>query len=234
MIHPALSNHWHQSEGWVACFDIMGFKEIARREDLFTTLLQDGVGELIAYIKNQSNYSSISYILISDTFIIYTHSNDLSGYDKITRISKRFIEKCIQLRIPVRGAISAGNIVRGHDNRCLMGDAFLESFEYCEDQNWIGLILTPKAIYRAKELDIHPSRHNFVCCPDVPMRSFERFKDEIMAYRLQDVRTNLEPWVLHYLRDMKDSFLNCASKHQEKYNNTINFVEAYQRRIETA
>jgi hypothetical protein len=157
VINANLSAEWQQSEAWVACFDIMGFKNISQREDLFTSLLQDGIGELIQYIQREAE-NSLKCILLSDTFIFYTPDGESNNYTQIINISKGFIKKCVTLRIPVRGAISFGKIVRGHQDRCLMGDAFLDAFQYCEDQDWIGLILTPKAIYRTRKLALHPSR----------------------------------------------------------------------------
>ena len=80
----------------------------------------------------------ISY---TDTFIIYSKATQTTGYPELVRASKNFINTCIYKRLPIRGAISHGELILGHDNKILMGKAFLESYEYGEDQNWIGLIL---------------------------------------------------------------------------------------------
>jgi hypothetical protein len=67
--------------------------------------------------------------------------------------------------------------------------------------------------------------------PDVPMRKLNKCKNEIMAYRFQNGAANFEPPVLHYLRDMRNSFLNRKPKYQKKYKATIRFVEKHQRKI---
>jgi len=121
--------------------------------------------------------------------------------------------------IPIRGAISVGSFMRSKDSRSFIGKAFLEAFEYAEDQNWLGLIITPTAIEKAKSYEVNPIllSHNFRSSSVIPMR---KFKDQyVEAYRFPDCSE------IHFqrLNEMKTRSLE---KYHHKYERTIRFIEA--------
>src|SRR4030067_1369205 len=136
-----MDTSWNSIKTWVAHFDILGFKHRINYDDqtLLLEILKSSIDEVIEQMeeKNQDFENVISYTSYADTFIIYSKTLETSGGIVLVESSKDFLKTCILKRIPVRGAISYGDLILGHNNRIIMGKAFLESYEYGEDQNWI-------------------------------------------------------------------------------------------------
>ena len=105
---------------------------------------------------------NVGYVFYADTFIFYSKSDENKHYPGLRHAATLFIEKCIYKGIALRGAISFGEIAVGHDNRIMIGRAFLDTHQYCEDQDWLGLILTPKASDQLKKMELDPSKHSFI------------------------------------------------------------------------
>ena len=124
---------------------------------------------------------------------------------------EEFYNTCIYKRLPIRGAISHGELIFGHDNKILMGKAFLESYEYGEDQNWIGLILTPSASMKLKSINLDPLRHGFIN-RDIPLRKFSIFDENVYAYRFIKLKEMLQ---------------KASGKEKVKYLNTIKFIDKH-------
>src|SRR4030042_133499 len=144
-----MDTYWDISQAWVAHFDILGFKECLNKDgqSILLNILRTSIDESIERLESEINHhrNVFDFIFYADTFIIYSDLVDSTGYPGLVRASKNFINSCIYKRLPIRGAISHGELILGHEKRIVMGKGFLESYEYGEDQNWIGLILTPSA-----------------------------------------------------------------------------------------
>jgi len=105
-----------------------------------------------------------------------------------------------------------------------MGKAFIDSFTHGEDQDWLGLLLTPAAIDRVRSYGLNPAGHDFVSYPQIPMR--ECSPESVMAYRLQNGSANFPSPFITHLQQMKR---RAGSKHHEKYDRTIEFIGQYYR-----
>ena len=166
---------------------------------------------------------SIGYFVFSDTFIFFSKSDQVNDYPGLMSASKSLIRKAISMGLPIRGAISYGDCVFGHENKVLMGKAFLESHEYGEDQNWLGLILTPSATKELQLHELHPQRHGFVN-KDIPLREFSSESEFVYAYTFINGSTNFECPLLPKLEELKRFAPEIA---KEKYINTINFIKKH-------
>ena len=179
-----MDTSWNSIKTWVAHFDILGFKHRINYDDqtLLLEILKSSIDEVIEQMeeKNQDFENVISYTSYADTFIIYSKTLETSGGIVLVESSKDFLKTCILKRIPVRGAISYGELILGHNNRIIMGKAFLESYEYGEDQNWIGLLLTPSASFQLRSVGLDPTRNGFVNC-DIPLRKYSIFDENVYA-----------------------------------------------------
>ena len=107
-----------------------------------------------------------------------------------------------------------------------MGEAFIDAFVTGKDQDWLGLLLTARAISKARSLGLEPARHDFVASVNIPMR--ECRTGEVMAYRFQNGSANFESPLVSILKSMKQS---AGEKHGPKYQRTIEFINAHSRRI---
>ena len=164
----------------------------------------------------------LDYCWFSDTFLMFTPDDSARSYCVIEFAAKHFIENCICARIPIRGAISVGSFMHSKDNRSFIGNAFIEAYEYGEDQDWLGLIITPKAIEKAKSYDLFPVRHDFVQSDKIPLRKFSN--KDVLAYRFQNGAANYPCHLLPMLRDMK---LHSDEKYRYKYERTEKFIEKH-------
>lgn len=214
---------WEKNRSWIAHFDILGFKsmiEFANRP-IPLEIVKSKIDEIINYLKSniESEYPDIDFQHFADTFIIYSRSERVNDYLHLALMCKRFIAQCIKIRLPVRGAISYGEIIFGHNRKIIMGSAFLESYVYGEDQDWIGLILSPSASTVLIDNNIQPIRDGFTNC-DIPMRKLS--DDKVYAYNFFNHRSNNKCPFIPFLDEMLQQ---APEKEKPKYLNTINFIK---------
>ncbi|MDF1643526.1 MAG: hypothetical protein P1U80_05020 [Pseudomonadales bacterium] len=223
-----MNNNWIKRNAWIAHFDILGFKSLLENDggsvviEVLKSQFDDALATLSTDISRDFE-EDIDYLFFADTFVIYTKSEKIREYPALISVSKRFISKCLSMRLPIRGAVSYGDVVFGYDYKVLMGKAFLESHEYGEDQNWLGLILTPSATAELQKNELDPERHGFVSS-DIPLRNLCGHSDSVFAYRFIDGATSFKCPLLFPLNDM----MSRAPESQKiKYRNTIEFINKH-------
>lgn len=226
------SQDWIHTQCWVACFDILGFKSLVSfegDESLQITFLVEDYEKTLEHLRiscEPYQEGDLEYCWLSDTFVLFSRDDSARSYAVLQQAAKRFITECTWSKIPIRGAISVGHITRSKDNRSFMGKAFIDAFVYAEDQDWIGLLLTPTAIAKAISYGLFPERHDFVKSEIIPMRKC--LDREVMAYRFQNGSANFASPMLTMLLQMKNS---SAERYHGKYNRTILFIEEHYRYI---
>jgi hypothetical protein len=223
-----MNTTWTSYRTWVGHFDILGFKDRINNPDqtLLLEILKSSIDEVINDLQGdiQGFEDVINYTAYADTFIIYSRESEGSGYPQVDMTSKSFLNTCVLNRLPVRGAISYGELILGHNNRTIMGKAFLESHEYGEDQNWVGLILTPSASSQLKSMGTDPINNGFIN-RDIPLRKFSIFDEDVYAYRfINGGSTNFQYQLLPILNEMLQRAPNTE---KVKYMNTIRFIERH-------
>ena len=227
------SHDWIHANCWVACFDILGFKNMVSFEDdesLQITFLIEDYEKTLEHLRTSSEAyqeGDIEYCWLSDTFVLFSRDDSARSYAVLQQAAKRFITECTYSMIPIRGAISVGHITRSEDNRSFMGKAFIDAFVYAEDQDWIGLLLTPTAIEKTSIYGLFPERHDFVKSEGIPMRKCQ--KSGVMAYRFQNGEANFESPLLTKLSQMKQA---SGEKHHNKYDGTMHFIKVHYRYIQ--
>jgi hypothetical protein len=225
------ADKWIISNCWLACFDILGFRNLLSvgEDDLKAYRVRVDYEETVENLETscrEYEEGYLDYCWFSDTFLMFTPNDSGRSYGVMQFAAKRFMHHCISSRIPMRGAISVGRFMRTRDNRSFIGGAFLDAFEYAEDQDWIGLLITPTAIEKAKSYGLFPTRHDFVCSETIPMRRFS--SSQVLAYRFQNGSANYPCPILPMLRDMK---MQSEEKYRSKYEKTEQFIEEHYRWI---
>jgi hypothetical protein len=225
---------WETHECWVAHFDILGFKSLLDQGwmEFRTVLSQSKIDEVIESIDDMPALHSehIDYLFYADTFIFYSKSDRVIGYPSMLSVAQRFIRKCISIKLPVRGAISFGELIFGHEKKILMGKAFLECHEYSEDQNWLGLLLTPSAATKVSEYSLNPLHHSYIN-RDIPLRRHTTFNEGVYAYTFCEGSANF-PCPL--LGDLDEMLQAAPVAEKVKYQNTIGFIRKYDRLLTVA
>lgn len=215
------SSRWQVNSCWVASFDILGFSNMVNIEGdtIDIDFIQEDYEKTLSHLESRcQEYSDglLEYLWFSDTFVMYTPDDSARSYTIIQQAAKHFIDKCLYTTIPIRGAISVGTFIRSHDGRALMGRAFIDAHLYGDDQDWLGLLLTPTAIAKARAYGAEPNNHDFVSSEEIPMRKCNA--NEVVAYRFQNGRDNRPSPLLPYLENMKQQ---AGVKHRCKYMRTI-------------
>lgn len=221
---------WNEKTSWVACFDILGFKELVKFEESSESKLKyimedyegilDGVKESLSF-----GEGDVTCCWISDTFIFYTQSADRDSFIAIKDVATQFIEACITRLVPIRGAITAGHIVFTSDHRVFMGSGFIEAFEYAEGQDWIGLLLTKNALSKINQFELGVNLDSFVTSAEIPMKK-GFINNSIMAYRFQSGSQSFENKNIFPLLTIKE---NSPEQHHGKYDRTVSFIRSHHR-----
>lgn len=224
-----MAHCWQSYEAWMAYFDLLGFKQ--KLKTLPLSILQQKVNDIVKDLQAEAKEfeRNVDYLFYADTFIFYSKSGENEDYPGLLHVSTHFMEKCICKGIALRGAISFGEIAVGYDKRIMIGNAFLDSHQYGEDQDWLGLILTPAASNRLKELKLDPARHGFVY-GEIPRRECPKSNDEVYAYSFCRGVSNFPCPLLHKLKEMQ---LLSPEGTKPKYDNTMRFIEKHWRMVQS-
>lgn len=220
---------WVQQPTWIAVFDILGYRGLlADAEKSFPrALLTSKLKELFAVLEGEiSSHASTEYLVLSDTFVVLAPDLSIQRYPWFLHLCEALIRKSVTIEIPLRGAISAGPVLFSRSPQMLLGSAFLEAYEYQEDQDWIGLVLAPSAISLVRASGLEPQHHDFVADPAIPLRKYDA--DAVLAYRFQNGRSSFANPLLRHLRAMLRRAPESAA---EKYRRTIAFIERHHRSI---
>lgn len=227
------ANDWIVSDCWLACFDILGFKNLINVDagDFEGLYLRVQYEEVLEHLeerckRHSSEPSSIDYCWFSDTFLMFCSDDSARSYVTIQSAAKSFMDRCISSQIPLRGAITVGPFIRSRDKRSFIGRGFLEAFEYAEDQDWIGLILTPGAIKKVESYGLS-LLYDFVRSDEIPMRKMRG--QDVLAYRFQNGAANFPCPLLLMLKDMK---MTSHEQHHGKYDRTVEFIEKHYQWLE--
>jgi len=128
--------------GYLIFADILGWKGVWKKFSL--TEEKMGVVNKLLNIRNKieneikSQNSICSMNLISDTFIIYSQSFEMSK-----NLSKKLMELCLENELPIRGAISYGECY--NRDTVYVGQAVDEAASWHDEGEEIGIFYTPSA-----------------------------------------------------------------------------------------
>jgi len=221
---------------WVAYCDILGFKE------KITKFEKHGIGHLHIFVKNyfkkiedelkfQRDLFSddVCYTWFSDSIIFFALDDSKESFRKIHSKLNTFCWGTISGMWPLRAAIGHGQLYADISKNLFLGSGIINAYEYAEQQNWIGSIVTPEANNRLNELgdDLSGWKGTFVKYP-VPFRlqkeRSKTFQLELFVSKIHHLR----PDVKRAVQLMRQESINNESYKEEyeiKYKNTLNFFE---------
>jgi hypothetical protein len=223
---------WKQRDAFVGVFDILGFKNLIRQTDqeFPRAKLTGQLDDLLETLDDQNvrEHGQVECMVFSDTIVIFAPNLDgdspLRSYGWFSRLCTRLITKSVEIRLPLRGAISVGTAFTSTSPPIILGPSFLDAHEYCEDQDWIGLLLTPSATEKFMKVEFNPIRIDFVSDNLIPLR--KKPPANVMAYRFQNAEANFSSPLLPVLDEMRRL---APSNAKEKYSRTIDFIERHYR-----
>jgi hypothetical protein len=220
--------NWIRRDAWVGVFDILGFKNLIRQTDreFPRALLTSKLNDLFEALNHDVMlHGQLEYMVFSDTIVIFAPDLEARSYGWCLLQCTILMNKSVAVRLPVRGAMSVGTAFISKLPPMIIGPSFLEAHEYSEDQDWIGLLLTPSATIRLREAGLEPLHHDFVA-DDIPLRNMPL--ENVLAYRFQNGMSNYASPLLSFLKEMKHF---APDKSKEKYDRTMARIEKHYRYI---
>ena len=232
------SNQIINGNCWVACCDLLGFKK------QILGFEQSGVGHLDIFVKNfynelldeqtiQGEYwpDKVFTAWASDTFLFFTHDDSIDSFGCISVTTKCFSWRVMKKSWPLRGAIGFGQLYADKSNNVFLGSGLIDAYQYAEKQNWIGIIVTPKANSRLHELNVELKKRPVMFREyDVPLKRKDikngicanvEKTECLFAVRIQELSN-----VRRYVEQMQCKAMNDKDyevEHKAKYENTLKF-----------
>lgn len=213
-------------ERWIAFFDILGFRSLIEKsiDELRLYMLVESYYEVLNELKEKCNYyegHELIYQWFSDSFIFYSRDGSAQSYVIIQQAAKHFLESNIYNRIPLRGAVAFGNLYVEEDKSIVIGPSLVEAYLYCENQEWVNVILTLSAAAKVKQFNLILEHHSFTS-EDIKLNSFS--SENVYAYTFCSGEANFESPLLSCLREMQHF---APEKAKQKYQNTIERITKY-------
>lgn len=206
---------------WISYFDLLGFSNLVQTKgelSVFNTITT-AIEEFER--KRNPNGHFVERVWFSDSFILYSQGASERDFSPLEQISRHFFLSLIQKEIPVRGALACGEVYADKENNIIFGKGLIEAYKYAENQDWIGLILTPSAVLRMEEIGLPASKRPYYAKWPMPYKKCKqgfRFPPELPACRINT------PGIQEILDRMRQKI---DSKNQKevihKYDRTIEF-----------
>lgn len=217
---------------WFCYLDLLGFTDLVRSVEPGTVIAhyEDAITKLEAGASAKRSLG-ISYSWFSDTFIIFSRGDSLEEFTLLEQAGRLFFQRLVLAHIPARGAISHGKLYSNLEKNIFIGEALIEAYEYGEQQNWLGLLLTPSVFRRLEgtQLDVR-QRYNYRPAPvDGVIR--HRVTENVFAFAFNNSTINGANPLLTAVRYMKRT---AADRYRVKYENTEHFIVSHGRTITTA
>ncbi len=217
---------------WLAYFDLLGTKNLFASKDIYRVFsaYQTALEKLASW---KDRHSCVSYSWFSDTFIIYTEDESAESFAAIEMVCRWFIFSLIREKIPLRGALSCGEFYVDEDSKIFLGQALLESYEYGENQDWLGFILSPSSVVKLNALSLPIEERLNYCYYEIPFKKNVDPPVKCAVFMLGNlvVLSNGENPLLAKLEEMLK--LQTDTAIIKNYTNTIKFIHE-RRRIPSA
>ena len=219
-----------QAIRWVSYLDLLGFTEIIRMKG-WIYVFSHYAQALEHFIQDLDFDLRIEKTWFSDTFLLYSPDNTDSSFTAIESITRWFVNSLIFDGIPVRGAMACGDFYADKENSMFFGQALVEAYNYGENQDWIGFVLSPSAVNRMSEIGLPPHERLNYAYWQIPYKNTDNtLPESLPAYIIGGATeiNNRNPY-LDKLVEMKSRLKNV--RFRRKYENTINFIEANKRTV---
>lgn len=199
------------------------------------------------YEIEKDGFIGFSMVCFSDTILIYQDSEDEllreMAYAGIWTIAQLIYNKLLAIQIPIRGVISFGefHVMNDSSNKNIIffGDALVKAYEMEQKENWIGVIVTPEALYPGSESDIVRMRQSksllirkdkcLMLNPFFMIRDYSGFEGDINAieqkWRKGRLLIELKAFSFIHINASQFSLEYNYDKVAEKYLNTSLFIK---------
>jgi hypothetical protein len=212
---------------WFCYLDLLGFTNLIYKSEIESVMpVYYQVIETLAKYGGPFKPKKLLYSWFSDTFIIYSGSDSYDDFQSVEHVGRRFFEELIVHKIPVRGALTCGGLYSQSKSNVFVGPALIDAYNYAENQDWLGFVLTPSAAAKldsADELQILSNYH--------PMEDECAFKKSLLGpvhgFTFRNTGSRAQNSFVEALKDMRAT---AGKQHQAKYDRTLSFIDLCSKR----
>jgi hypothetical protein len=159
--------------GYVALLDILGFSHMAAREST-----RRRINRYLTRLEKEMVTGEVDSVIFSDKIMLTLEDEEPDSLLAIARACSRLMHGLLIEGIPIRGAISRGDIVRSFfdGNVFIAGRAVLDAQLFEQAQDWVGVMVAPSALERVPDLEKRCDLQPYVANPG---NSFKLAKSNI-------------------------------------------------------
>lgn len=208
---------------WVCYFDILGFQERLKRHGMVDTVhwyFQSR--EIVESLIRKKHRLHLH--CFSDTFLIYSSDDGGASFAQIEQAARWIVNLNLAKRIPLRGAVSFGEMYVVEEDNVYIGNPLNEAYRHGENQNWIGFFLCRSATRRLNDLKLPASRRLNYRRFSIHGKKKISGQKPLYAY-LVGASTPVSGRN-DYLEVLRQMMLE-AGPHKKKYEQVIEFLEHY-------
>lgn len=216
-----------QTRRWVSYLDLLGFTELIQTKNWVYVFSY--YARALEYCNTERGFGLVEKTWFSDTFLLYTPDDSGSSFGAIEATTRWFMYFLITGGIPVRGAMSCADFYADKQNNLFFGEALVEAYDYGENQDWIGFVLSPSCVKQMTAIGLPAEQRLNYAYWKIPYKKpHENLPEKLPACILgSSVKINDRNPCTAKLNEMKGR--TKRSKDVVKYENTIQFIEANRR-----
>lgn len=143
-----MSEQITELEGFIAYFDMLGFSNSIQYGNNFSKKINKYREILFEAIEVDA--SNLEYVSFSDSVIINsTEKNEETLLELLWALSEILFRMLTELEVAMCGCLSVGTftkIIDEDNNVMITGTPILDAIHYEKQQNWVGIMLSPKII----------------------------------------------------------------------------------------
>ncbi|MDO8273592.1 MAG: hypothetical protein Q7U82_16985 [Gammaproteobacteria bacterium] len=218
------SDQIRYTKRWFCYFDLLGFRSLVERNDIdqVMPLYQKA---LVHLEKSPDEMRKLGVYIswFSDTFIIFSRGGKAEDFANIEHVGRVFFQHLILNEIPVRGALTFGDLYSQQERNIFIGPALIDAYCYGEGQDWLGFVLTPSAIEQMEKVGLS-ARERFAYRQVKTTGVLKTgVTGPVFAFAFNNGLVSGKNPYIKALTAMKEK---AGSKNAEKYERTLRFVSS--------
>lgn len=213
-----------QKECWICYIDLLGFTDLVLSKGWINVF--SAYSRCLEELNNEINYKDLTnYTWFSDTFILYTRDDSSESFLSLEQKVRWFVFFLISYGVPLRGSISFGDFYADDNYRIYFGKGLIEAYRYGENQDWIGMILSPSTVEKLKDYGLNANELMNYVVWEIPFKSnFKPTYPKLPAYRIgEHSKYNNKNVCLEKLTYLANRIKDKNVK--RKYERTIDFIK---------
>jgi hypothetical protein len=148
---------------WIAYFDVMGFSK--RVNESMTEgqlyLLMGDYQKWVRIARNRYSKRGVTAAWFSDSFLFYSKGESKHAYDALRRAACNFFDGCTMDKLPLRGAITYGELWANKREGIYVGKGLVEAVKHADSGKPFRLLMVKSAVDQARKIGFTPENHRF-------------------------------------------------------------------------